>query len=225
MNVLADKIIIFRDLGAVFKNCGGVTAGQTQQLAADQAFQKMMTSDYQTTFGQDQQLFNNLTTGLSQITAAGPGQQGYTAPELASLNSQNINAAAASNSKLQTAIGENAATKGTADPGVESGVVQAERAAAATNVDTAMNNRAAEITQQDYATGRQNYWDATKGLESAPGAFQDPASQFANATSNSYKNTGSQADANQQASQEGIDSTLGLITGLASSGATAFAGA
>jgi len=223
MNIFIDELVIFRDLGQIFKNCGGATGGQKGSLAADQAFQKIMSTDYQTEFGENQSLFNNLTTGLQQITSAGPNQEGYSPAELASFNSQNINAAAASNQKLQTVIGENAATKGTADPGVESGVEQAERAAAATNVDTAMNNRAAEITQQNYATGRQNYWDASKSLEAAPGAFEDPTSGAANATNNSNNVNNQEANAIQQADQEGIDSTLGLVTGLASDAATGFA--
>lgn len=219
-----NSITIFRAIGSVFKNCGGATGGQKSSLAADQAFQRVLATDYQTTFGQNQALFNNLTTGLQQITNAGASQTGFSPAELAAKNSQAINAAAAGNQKIQTAIGENAAAKGTADPGVESGIVQAERAAAETGVDTALTNQEANITEQNYATGRQNFWNATKGLEEAPGAFENPSSTAANAGSNANSVANQEANAIQQANQEGIDSTLGLIQGLASNAATAASG-
>ena len=93
---------------------------------------------------------------LQGIINAGPSQQGIPT-ELAAQNSQAINAAAASNQKAQQEIGLNAA-KGTANPGVESGVTQAERSSAATAVDTNLNNTEANITQKNYDIGRQNYW-------------------------------------------------------------------
>ena len=223
MNALVDNLYIFRYLGRIFTNCGGATGGQAASLGSDQAFQKTMLGDYNTEFGENQALMNNLTRNLQTTINAGVGQQGFAAPELASMNSQNINAAAASNAKLQTAIGENAAGKSTADPGVESGVLQAEKAAAATQVDTSMNNTAANITQANYNTGRQNYWSAVKGQEEAPSAFETPLSQTASAVNNSNSITGSQANAIQQADQEGIDSTLGLVTGLAGDAAGGFA--
>ena len=223
MNVLADKIIIFRAIGKTFKNCGGASGAQNSSLASDQAFQKTMTSNYQTEFGQSEALFNNLTQGLQAITQAGPSQQGFSPAELAAKNSQNINAAAASNQKIQTAIGENAAGQGVSGaPGVESGIVQAERAQAATDVDTAMNNRAADITQQNYETGRQNYWKATQGTEAAPGAFFDPLSQTAGQVTNAGKATSDQANAVQQANEQGLMSTIGMATGLAGDVAGAF---
>lgn len=207
-----------RYVGDTWKNCGA-SGGQEEALASDQAFQKMLTSDYGQTFAENSALFNNLSTNLSQITGAGPGQQGYTAPELAAMNSQAINAAAASNEKLQTSIGEEGA-KNTASPGVESGVQQAEKAAAQTQVDTGLNNTEANITQKNYDTGRQNYWDATKTLEALPRATENPESEAANAVTGSNNATSNQADQNAAAN----NAWIGLVGGLAGDAATAYAG-
>ena len=208
-----------RWVGDIWKNCGA-TSGQKQALASDQAFQSTLTSAYGTEFADNMGLMKNLTSNLGQIVAAGPGQQGYTPTELASMNAQAINAAAAGNIKLQTAIGEAGARAGGGAPGVESGVQQAERAAAATGVDTALSNQEANITQQNYATGRQNYWEAVKGQEAAPSAFESPVNQAAGEVNTAGQVTGQEA---QNVAQSGMGTELlGLGTALAGDVATAY---
>jgi hypothetical protein len=209
--------INLRYVGDSFKNCGP-SAGQTSALQTDQSFQKTLNTNYGEVFSENQDLMNNLTSNLGQIIGAGPSQQGFSAAELAAKNSQNINDAAASNQKIQTAIGENGAKSGVASPGVESGIEQAERATAATQVDTNMNNNAATITQQNYDTGRQNYWSAVKGQEEAPAAFEDPETQAANSVTGSNSATATQA--NQNAADSTGNELLGLGEGLLSDAST-----
>jgi hypothetical protein len=219
MNTVTDKNL-FLFIGDTWRNCGD-TAGQTNALQNDQAFSAMMKNNYATDFSENQALMNNLTGNLGSIIAAGPGQQGFTPQELAAQNSQAINAAAAGNQKAQVAIGENAA-KGSATPGIESGITQAERSAAATTEDTGLANTEANITNANYATGRQNYWNAVGEQEKAPGAFEEPSTEAANAVTGANKVTGEQANANEQNSMG--TQLLGLGEGLASNAATAFAG-
>jgi hypothetical protein len=207
--------------GPSWKNCGP-SAGQSQALKSDQAFQQLLSQDYGQVFGENQQLFKNLTNNLGSIIAAGPGQQGFTAPELASMNSQAINSAAAGNQKLQTAIGEQGALSGNADPGVQSGIEEAEKAQAATAVDTNLSNQQANITQANYNTGRQNYWAATGAQEAAPGAFENPSNQLAGEVTGANQATGAQA--NQNASSSVGNELLGLTEGLAGDAATTFKG-
>jgi hypothetical protein len=209
------SFLIFK--GETWRNCGA-SGGQKAALKSDQAFQQVMSSDYSTTFGENQEMMKNLSGNLNEIIGAGSGQQGFSADELAAMNSQNINAAAASNQKIQTAIGENAASHGSATPGVESGVVQAEKAAAQTSVDTNMNNQAANITQANYATGRQNYWSAVGEDEKLPSAFESPSAQFASGVNAANENVNTQANANEAAN----NSWQGLVTGLAGDAASAY---
>jgi len=209
-----------RYIGPSWKNCGD-TAGQTSALASDQAFQAQMKNTYSSEFGNNMTLMNNLTSNLGSIISGGPSQQGMSATELASENSQAINQAAAANKNVQQAIGENAA-KGTATPGIESGITQAERAQASTNIENQLGNTEAGITQKNYDIGRQNYWSAVSGQENAPGAFENPLSQTANAVTGANEAVDQQANANA-ASSTGTE-LLGLGEGLLSDAATAYAG-
>lgn len=163
----------------------------------------------------------NLTGNLQGIINAGPSQQGESPTELAAQNSQAINAAAASNQKAQQEIGLNAA-KGTANPGVESGITQAERSSAATAVDTNLNNTEANITQKSYDIGRQNYWSAVEGQEKAPAAFEDPANQAGQVATGANQVTDTQANAN--AADSTGNELLGLGEGLAADTATVAGG-
>lgn len=215
------EINYFRFVGDIWKNCGD-TAGQKSALQSDQAFSALMKSNYGTEFGENQALMKNLTTNLGGIINAGQGQQGETPTELAAQNSQAINAAAASNQKIQQEIGVNGAKSGSANPGVESGVEQAERANAATAVDTNLNNTEANITQHSYDVGRQNYWNAVGEQEKAPGAFENPTSEAAGQVTGANQVTDTQANANA-ASSTGTE-LLGLGEGLAADAATAYGG-
>ncbi len=209
MNALViSKDFIFK--GSVWKNCGA-TGAQKSALQSDQAFQKMMTGDYATTFAENQGLMKNLSTNLGQITNAGASQQGMSPQELAAQNSQAINAAAGSNQKIQTAIGEQNAGRSNATPGVESGIESAERAQAATEVDTGLNNTEANITQKNYDIGRQNYWNAVGETEKLPSAFESPSSQFAGEVTGANKQTSDQANQNAAADK----GWMGLVSGLA----------
>jgi hypothetical protein len=208
----------FVQVGNTWKNCGN-TPGQTGALAADQAFQKTLNSNYAQVFGENQDMLQNLQTSLTPIISAGPSQQGFSPEELAAQNSQAINNAAASNRDVQQAIGEEAGTRG-AVPGVESGVTQAAKASAAASVENNLSNTEANITNANYATGRQNYWSSVDKELAAPGAFESPATSLANAETNANQVAGDQANANQKSDLG--SSLLGLGEGLAQDAATFF---
>lgn len=213
MNV--DPNFIFK--GETWRNCGASDA-QESALMADQEFQKMLTSNYSTDFGQNESMMKNLNTNLQQIINKGAGQNGFTPAELATQNSQAINAAAAQNQKVQQQIGVNAAAHGTSTPGVESGVTQAERAAAASAADTEMNNQLADITQKNAEVGRQNFWNAVGEQEKLPGAFENPSTQMAGAVEGANNATSGQAEQNSQAN----NAWMGMVSGLAGDAATYF---
>jgi hypothetical protein len=210
----------FRYIGRSWFNCGP-TAGQSGALTTDQNFSKTLGAAYNQVFSENQGLMQNLTSNLQGIINAGPSQQGFSPQELAAQNSQAINAAAASNQKVQQEIGVNAA-KGTANPGVESGVTQAERSSAATSVDTNLSNTEANITNANYTTGRQNYWSAVGAQESAPGAFENPANQAGSVASGANQVTDTQANAT--AADSTGNELLGLGEGLAADTATVLGG-
>lgn len=207
-----NSFLIFQ--GPSWKNCGA-SAGQEQALASDQAFQKMVTTQYQLNAGQNQQILSDLTGQLENIFNAGPSQQGMSPAELAVQNSQALNSAAAANKQVQQQIGERAATNGVV-PGVESGVIQSLRTSAATQVENNLSNQQAQITQKNYDLGRENYLNAEKGLIDAPAALEGATNQTGGVVNNSNKDTADQANENQKANSQWI----GLVEGLASDAAS-----
>lgn len=205
----------FVEVGPTWKNCGQ-SQQQTASYNADAAFSKAITSQYEQVAGENTAILSDLTSGLEATFANGPSQQGMSPAELAVQNSQAINSAAAANKNVQAEIGENAATS-SATPGVESGVTQAIKASAATQVENNLSNQESAITQKSYDIGRQNYQFAAKELETAPGELENPINQAASAVNTSNKDTADQANENAAANSQ----WEGLAMGVASD-ATSF---
>lgn len=195
--------------GLTWKNCGQ-SPGQAAALASDQAFQKAVTSQYATTVGQNQAILGDLTGNLESIVNAGPSQQGFSPAELAVYNSQALNSAAAANKNVQAEIGENGAMA-SATPGVESGVEQAEKASAATQVENNLSNQQMNITAQNFQTGRENYNNAVKELAAAPGELESPINSAAGEVNTSNSSTANQANENAQANNQ----WQGMVMGIA----------
>ncbi len=206
----------FIDKGSSWFNCGP-TGAQQSALAADQAFQKAVTDQYKTTVGTNMAILSDLSAGLEKTFNAGPSQQGMSPAELAVENSQALNSAAAADKQVQQAIGEKAGVSGVV-PGVESGVVQAERASAATQIENNLSNTQANITQKNYDIGRENYNNAAKGLMEAPAALESPINQAASEVTGANKETSDQANQNAAASNQWV----GLVQGVAQDAAGAF---
>jgi hypothetical protein len=214
------NILIFK--GPCWTNCGA-SQGQEDALAADTAFQKAVTSTYQTNFNQNQAILSDLTNGATQIFNAGPSQQGMTPAELAVQNSQAINNAAAANKQVQQQIGEKAATNGVV-PGVESGVIQALRSNASTAIENNLSNQEANITERNYDLGRQNYENAAKLLVSAPGEIEGATNQTASVVNSANSTTDAEANKIQEANSQWIGLTEGLASDAASIGSAGLAG-
>lgn len=204
--------LIFK--GPSWTNCGA-SQGQYAAQGADQAFQRMVTFQYQQFAGENQAILTDLTNNLETIFNAGPSQQGMSPQELATMNSQALNSAAAANKQVQQAIGESAATH-SAVPGVESGVVQALRANSATEIENQLSNQQANITQQNYQLGRENYLNAEKGLIEAPKELEGATNQAADVVDAANKTTGDEADQITKANLTATSAWAGLAGGLLS---------
>lgn len=192
--------------GRTYKNCDPSSA-QKSALAADQSWQKVLTNSYSTVFGAGSKMFDSLSRKLDSIIST---TQGYSPEELAAKNSQALNNAAAAEKAVQAKIGERAAMT-SATPGVESGVVQSERAAADTSIMENLGNEQAKITEGNYATGRAERDQAIKSEEALPGAAFGPAEGFGGEIDAANNTVDQQANSNAQAS----NSWMGLVGGLA----------
>ena len=198
-------------IGPRYTNCDP-TGAQKSALGADSSFRKTLTGSYNTDFSESQGLFNELHGGLTAIEAKGPSQEGMSPAEKAAENSQALNSAAAANKNVQAAIGAKAGMSN-ANPGVESGVTEAVRAGAATQVASNLANKQSQIVERSYDIGRENYNTATKELEALPSATMSPVTQAGEAAVGSEKVENEQANTNAAASS----SWMGLVGGLADS--------
>jgi hypothetical protein len=203
----------YKAIGKTHKNCDPSSA-QKGALASDQSWQKTLSNSYSTIFGAGSSMFKSLSAKLDSIIAS---PQGYSPEELAAKNSQALNSAAASAKQVNAAIGANAAKSGDSNPGVESGVVQAERASADTAVENNLSNKEAAITEGNFATGRAERDKAISSEEALPSAAFGAADNAAGSVNNADAQVSQQANANEQASS----SWMGMVGGLADSAASA----
>ena len=197
--------INFKYVSPTYKNCKP-SAAQQQALATDTSWHNTLESSYDSTFGKATAMYNSLKSGLDAIRTS---TSAYSAPVLASMNAQTLNTAAANIAKLNASIGRNAA-KGSVTPGVESGIVQAEKAGAATQVMGTMANEQANITQKNAQLGIEER-DKAIGAEENLGKVFEPANQIGGEVTKANQVTADQANINAQESR----SWMGMVGGLA----------
>lgn len=146
----------------------GATQAQTnlQQQQAD--FYSEMTANYKTVFSEDQTLLNMVTGSMAPIIAAGINQEGFSPQEKQTLMTQADEGVARSYAQAQTALQERmAALGGDAPTTSASGEMgQMSEELAATKATTQASEKQ-QILQADYATGRQNYFQAVSAEEEA----------------------------------------------------------
>jgi hypothetical protein len=197
--------INFKYVSPTYKNCKP-SAAQQQALSNDTNWESTMKGSYSTTFGDASAMYKSLKSGLDAIVSS---TSAYSAPVLASMNAQTLNTAAANIAKLNASIGRNAA-KGSVTPGVESGIVQAEKAGAATQVMGTMANEQADITQKNAQLGIEERDKAINAEENLGKVFE-PSTQMAGDVTKAEQVTQEQANTNAQESR----SWVGMVGGLA----------
>jgi len=150
-----------------------------EAAAADQkSFTNLMLGQAKTVFGGALGVFNTLTNAYTSIVNAGPSQRGFSPAERSALVSSAVtagaNAARFANAKANAPVGGgNAPSASGIGAGAKAAIAQrsAEATATATN----------QIEQADWATGRENWGIATKGLQAAPAVFSESSAATFNA--------------------------------------------
>src|SRR5258707_15868134 len=159
-------------------------AGQQQDLST------LLSSDFSQRFGQQSAVLQNLNSMLTPIAQAGPDQQGFGASELAALGTQAAEGVGANYSKATQALQNTLAARGGGSEVLPTGARAALQGTLASSAADQMSKEQLGITEANYATGRQNWKEATAGL---------------NALANQYDPTGFSGQA-----QKGFDSALGM---------------
>jgi len=199
--------------------CG--THKAADAAAADQkAFTSTLLSQASTVFGADSGVFNAMKDAYSNILAAGPSQQGWSAAEANAINSQIINNAAVSNRNIKSAVGNSQAAIGGGGAGVgTSGASANLTASIAEQVEAQKTGQLTQAQIANYQQGNQNWQIAGKGLESAPGVFNNMDSFNKNAQQGLNENM-----TNAEAADAASNWWVKPVTGLAMAGIGAATG-
>lgn len=193
----------------------GPSSEEKQAQAGTAELAKSMAAAFNTRFAQQSQLLGSLNTAMSPIVAAGSSQQGMSAQELATLNTQAINSASAANRNAQMAAGNVLAGRGGGGTsGLISGPEQAIRAGISSDVANTLATNQLGITAENYAVGRENYNKAVAGELALSGEY-NPQSFGQGATTAFGQSFGEASQINKESQAFGKDI---LNAGLAVAG-------
>jgi hypothetical protein len=199
--------------------CG---AGTDQKQIYNQQLDNLnsLSNRAQQIFGDSSNIFNSLTAGFEPIAAAGPGQNGFTAPELANLQSQAITQTGQAYRNAAQAAGERSAAAGGGNALLPSGTTAQLQANIAQAGAGQTANELSNINLQNAQVGRQNWLSAAGILSGAPNVF-NPAISAGNSVTGAGSATANTA--NQIAQQDNswmnvVGGALGGITSGLTSG-------
>jgi hypothetical protein len=210
----------FEHDGEVEKLCGA-TPGQ-QQLASQQtSAYTTLTNQASSQFGQASGVFNDLVSTFAPIVAAGPNQQGFSPAEVSAMNSQAITNTGQAYRNAKAAVGNaESSFNGGNDSQTSGGATVGENLSLAENAGNQTASELNNITQQNYATGRQNYFSAASGLANAPSVF-GTANQAGSVATGAGE--AAEKSTNDVASQNNswvgaVTGALGNVAGIATGG-------
>src|SRR6202022_40268 len=167
--------------------CGGASNTQKNLSTSTGNFYTTLQGAYNQQFANQTNILANLHNAWTPILNGGPNQQGFSASELADLNSNAINRTANNYKFAAQQANENMAARGGGNTFAPSGAVDQVNADIATGAAQQLSSEQNQIDQANYAQGRKNFDAATGALSDV--ARQDNPLGFAGAAGN----TGDQA--------------------------------
>lgn len=205
---------------------GGSTSGQKAIGAEQEAFFKQLTQMTSQMYGRFTDLADRLTGSWKAVLDRGINQLGFDPSEKRAMDTAATEHVADNYTKARTAASNAIAASGGGDSTMPSGAkaelsAQIESAAAGESSD--LENK---IQQADYATGRQNYLDASGALSGVM-SMENPVG-FANAATSSgmaAENTQKDIAAADSAWMAPVFGAIGgIASGFASGGFGGFGG-
>lgn len=196
--------------------CG--PSSQQQQTTTQQAnFYNTLSNQYNQVFGQNQAITGALTNAYSGIVAKGAGQTGYTPAEETSLRTAADTGVATDYAQAQQATGRTMAAMGGGNTYIPSSVTANIMANTANQAAQARSAANLGITQQNYALGRQNYWNALGGMQNvaqltSPTSYATAATGAGSAAATSEAQMAQEAFSPYQAAFGALGSIGGAAT-------------
>lgn len=181
---------------------------------------KTMAAQGQQVFGNSSTVFNDLLNSYAPIVAAGPNQEGFSAPEKAALDSQAITNTGNDYRNASTAVKESESAVGGGNVALPGGARIGTDLSIADSAAAQTSGELNEINQADYATGRQNFFTAASGLAGSTNVF-NPATSLEGATVNAGSaaaNTENEIASQDNSWMSAVAGGLGKIAGSAVTG-------
>lgn len=192
--------------------CG--PSDQEKQLNAQESkFSNMLMGNYANYFGKQSAVLDNLNNYLTPIAEAGPTQQGWAAPEVAAVNTQIGETTGQNYAKAAQALGNQLSAEGGGNAYLPSGAANTLKAQIATAAAAQQSSENLAATEANYAQGRQNWQQATAGLQELGQQYNPSA--IASEASGANQSAFGQADKIQQENNQLAKDIAGGITGLA----------
>lgn len=203
----------------------GATPAQNQIESQQQSFYTNAISQANQVFGNSSSVFNDLMKTFQPIVAAGPNQQGFSPTELSAMNSQAITNVGQGYKNAKEALGDQQAAFGGGTAVLPGGANIGQQDSLAENAANQTSSELNQITQANYAQGRQNWVNAAQGLAAAPGVYGAATSASGNATGAGGAAAGTANQIAQDANSpwQAAIGALGQVAGAAA-GAGAFNG-
>jgi hypothetical protein len=192
----------------------GPTAAQSSILQGQQNFATQLQQQASSVYGNASTVFSGLLNTFMPTVEAGPNQQGFSPQELSNLNSEAITQTAQAYQNAKAALGNQISAEGGGNQVLPSGASIGANLGLAEAGANQEAGELANITEQNYAVGRQNYENAVQGLASAPGVF-NPATSAAGAAVGAGSAAASTANTIAAQQNSWMQPVIGALSGVA----------
>jgi len=193
--------------------CGA--SGEMKQLGKNQlSFFNNMIQQGQSIFGSSSDVFKKLVSAFTPIVQAGPNQEGFSPAVKAALNSQAITEGGLVYKHASQAVKEQSAAYGGGNMALPGGADIGRNIAVSTSAAANTANELNEINLKSKELGRENYFKAASGLESAPSVF-NPATESENAATGAGNSAANTENAISQQNNSWVSAVTGALGGIA----------
>jgi len=200
----------------------GPSSQQKMLEGSEASFSQMLAANYQTNFAAQSQILQNLTSMFTPIAEAGPDQQGFGPQELAALETQAGTGVGTNYAKAAQALNTGLAARGGGNEFLPTGSSAALQSQLATSAASELSQEQLGITRANYAQGRQNWQQATAGLNALAGEYNPNA--LASEASGANKSAFGEATQIQEMQNQMEAGIAGGITSLAGAAVGALGG-
>jgi hypothetical protein len=197
----------------------GPDSAENQDLTQQNSLTNTIQQAFNGRFASQSQINSLLTNALTPIAQAGPDQQGFGPQELAALNTSVGEGVGQNYAKATQALNNNLAARGGGNEMLPTGSQAALKGSLAASAANQLSSEQSQITQANYATGRQNFQSATAGLN-ALSAEMNPGQFSGQAIQSNEGAFGMASQINQQQNQKWADIAGGVeaLGGMAAGG-------